>query len=305
VKNAIQLVSSLHDWTGLLLVFMVTTAGDIQELLGSSAPWLSSFFSSLKISQVIGVLGVTFFLPDIFRGPANVKTKKVSLVQFPRRVLAVFCVFGAFYQHTQKSFLPKYDKEYRQSHYGKLSISDALKYRQSIASRGETSRNSVIYPLTTKDRWFIEGRTVGENKNRRTVMIRAVNLSGESKLPTGCTSHVHCLRMYPDPRNVTFVGRPFPLETETERQGARVHLARIRSWGFNAIRYIVTWEAIEHTGPGEYDQDYLLHVQSTVRLCAEFGLAVIIDFHQDVWSRFTGGDGVSRNRLHCATWRKS
>src|SRR5690606_19321055 len=82
------------------------------------------------------------------------------------------------------------------------------------------------------------------------------------------------------------IGRPFPLEE------AREHLRRLRHWGFNTLRLLTTWEAVEHSGPGLYDRDYLDYFTEICRLAGDFGLYVFVDFHQDVWSRMTGGDGA-------------
>ncbi len=64
-----------------------------------------------------------------------------------------------------------------------------------------------------------------------------------------------------DHASVTFVGRPFPLEEAHE------HFCRLRRWGLtfstyickwfvfiyfssmNVVRFLVTWEAVEHAGP--------------------------------------------------------
>jgi hypothetical protein len=58
------------------------------------------------------------------------------------------------------------------------------------------------------------------------------------------------------------------------------------------IRFLVTWEAIEHDGPGEYDSSYLDYVHAVLSVAAQYGISVYIDPHQDVFSRFSGGDGA-------------
>lgn len=55
------------------------------------------------------------------------------------------------------------------------------------------------------------------------------------------------------------------------------------------MRLLTTWEAVEHAGPGEYDQEYLDYFTELCRLAGEFGLYVYVDFHQDAWSRMSGG----------------
>lgn len=70
-------------------------------------------------------------------------------------------------------------------------------------------------------------------------------------------------------------------------------LERLQSYGFTAVRLVVVWEALEPR-EGEYDRAYMQSIRHTVRLCAKYGIAVIIDPHQDSWSRWTGGDGAPR-----------
>jgi len=58
------------------------------------------------------------------------------------------------------------------------------------------------------------------------------------------------------------------------------------------VRLLTTWEAVEHAGPGIYDKAYLDYFASICAKAGEYGQYVFIDFHQDVWSRMSGGDGA-------------
>ncbi|TGK59352.1 glycosyl hydrolase family 35 [Leptospira wolffii] len=120
------------------------------------------------------------------------------------------------------------------------------------------------------------------------LQLRGVNLSGSSKLPfkPDGTTHFDQSLSFHDHRKVSFVGRPL------EEKEAGEHYDRLRKWGFNFLRFLVTWEAVEHLGPGKYDIAYLDYVERMVSLAEKKGFYVFIDPHQDVWSRFTGGDGA-------------
>lgn len=89
-----------------------------------------------------------------------------------------------------------------------------------------------------------------------------------------------------DHRHISFIGRPFSLEEADE------HFSRLNKWGLTFLRFLVTWEAIEHAGPGLYDEAYLDYLYTVVQKAAEYDIHLFIDPHQDVWSRFSGGDGA-------------
>ena len=119
----------------------------------------------------------------------------------------------------------------------------------------------------------------------REVMLRGVNLGGDSKVPFP-HGGTHIPSDFSDHRTVSFIGRPFPLAE------ADIHLRRLRHWGFNSLRLLTTWEAVEHAGPGCYDEAYLDYYTRICELAGAHGFYVLVDFHQDVFSRMTGGDGA-------------
>jgi len=112
------------------------------------------------------------------------------------------------------------------------------------------------------------------------------HLGGSSKVPAQPDGATHRGVDFQGWRDVSFVGRPLPLE-EADR-----HLERIASWGFSVLRLVTTWEAIEHAGPKVYDEAYLDYFSAVVRKARAHGLLVFVDPHHDVWSRWTGGDGA-------------
>jgi glycosyl hydrolase family 5/cellulase (glycosyl hydrolase family 5) len=120
----------------------------------------------------------------------------------------------------------------------------------------------------------------------RTLLLRGVNLGGSSKVPATPDGATYRRAGFFEHRELSFVGRPFPLDEADE------HFARLRSWGFTFVRFLVTWEAIEHVGPGIYDQEYLDYIYAIVKRAIDYGISMVIDPHQDVWSRFSGGDGA-------------
>lgn len=120
----------------------------------------------------------------------------------------------------------------------------------------------------------------------RHIILRGVNLGGDTKLPFLPDQRTHVVTDFADHRSVSFTGRPAPLDE------IDAHLERIAAWGFNALRLLTTWEAVEHEGPGLYDDAYLDYYAEVCRRAGEHGLYVLVDFHQDVWSRMSGGSGA-------------
>ncbi|KAF7295947.1 Glycoside hydrolase [Mycena kentingensis (nom. inval.)] len=162
-------------------------------------------------------------------------------------------------------------------HAGPSHPSTDQKYSPGSASTyaHDWSRAATGGPLRTHGRHFLDayGRVCG---------LRGVNLGGSCKTPTNDDNAT-----FPDGHeSVTFVGRPFPLEDAPE------HLARLRRWGMTFVRFLVTWEAIEHAGPGIYDREYLAYIRALIALFPEYGIACFVSIHQDVWSRYSGGSGA-------------
>lgn len=139
----------------------------------------------------------------------------------------------------------------------------------------------------------IEGRTFRDSENRE-VTLRGINVAGDTKFPTNPDLPSNNPDRFYEGDGLSFVGRPFSIDE------AHTHFARLKRWGYNLIRYIFTWEAIEHAGPGKYDEEWVKHTIDVLRLAKSYGFYIFIDPHQDVWSRFTGGSGAPMWTLYAA-----
>jgi len=131
----------------------------------------------------------------------------------------------------------------------------------------------------------VEGGFFLDDEGRR-LLLRGCNLGANSKLPITPDGSSRNPAGLNTGSAISFVGRPFPLDQADE------HFDRLSSWGFTFLRFVITWEALEHSGPGIYDEAYLAYVRKLLKKAEEYGFSVFMDPHQDVWSRWTGGDGA-------------
>jgi endoglycosylceramidase len=68
---------------------------------------------------------------------------------------------------------------------------------------------------------------------------------------------------------------------------------KIRDFGFDVVRLPINWSGVEPSR-GMYSKAYLDRVASVVDLCAARGILVLLDFHQDAFSKEIGQDGAPR-----------
>jgi hypothetical protein len=131
----------------------------------------------------------------------------------------------------------------------------------------------------------------GEGKQ---IVLRGINVAGDAKYPSEPDQPSHADAGFFDGDKVTFHKKPFP------KEDAHIHFSRLRRWGYNTIRYVFTWEAIEAAGPGLYDEEWIAHTIEVLRMAKEYGFYIFMDPHQDVWSRFSGGSGAPMWTLYAA-----
>ncbi|GAA6037743.1 hypothetical protein JCM8097_002319 [Rhodosporidiobolus ruineniae] len=165
---------------------------------------------------------------------------------------------------------------------------DALEaHISSSSSYSAGSSQSTAASLTGLVLSPTNGRYFTDQHGRR-ILLHGANVSGLNKLPSTPNSftHLDLGEKYYDGENISFVGRPWPIEESHD------HLTRLSQWGLTFIRLVVPWEALEHAGPGQYDEEYLDYLHQLVSLMPKYGIKAYIDAHQDVWSRHAGGSGA-------------
>lgn len=90
--------------------------------------------------------------------------------------------------------------------------------------------------------------------------------------------------------DVTFTDGRQPLETIPAFGSDDA--ASMRAMGFNALRLPINWSALEPTDGGGFDEAYLDKVAAAVQTAKDAGLRVLVDFHQDAYSKEIGEDGA-------------
>ncbi|CAD7063981.1 unnamed protein product [Tilletia caries] len=148
----------------------------------------------------------------------------------------------------------------------------------SGATRGGSASSS--FALGTRDIHFTDAYG-------RAVLLHGVNVSSSSKLPAPASSSEGQDRDQGKNKQITFVGRPFPLSE------ADIHLARLREWGYTTLRLLVTWEALQPSTPQETDASYIAYLHALLQThLPRHGIRAFVCAHQDVWSRACGGSGA-------------
>jgi endoglycosylceramidase len=66
----------------------------------------------------------------------------------------------------------------------------------------------------------------------------------------------------------------------------------MRDFGFDALRLPINWSGVEPTENGGFDASYLERLRGVVDIAASEDLLVLVDFHQDAYSKEIGEDGA-------------
>jgi len=116
----------------------------------------------------------------------------------------------------------------------------------------------------------------------RYLFFHGINVSGSTKVPASIDGKPFTIAdlKVPNAKGLTsYVGKPFAA-TDTDAE-----LKKLRDAGFNVIRLLVNWEGVEPTKKGQYDQAYLKSLRAIVQKANEYGIYVLMDMHQDMFSR--------------------
>ena len=68
-------------------------------------------------------------------------------------------------------------------------------------------------------------------------------------------------------------------------------LLNLKNWGMNVIRLHAAWEGLEPQ-KGVYNYSYVETLLQIVRKCDKFGIAVLLDAHQDLFAKQFCGEGL-------------
>lgn len=149
----------------------------------------------------------------------------------------------------------------------------------AAAACGEDPRECAgpVAPALASLRLQAQGSRLVDAAGRE-VLLRGVNAGGRAKLAP-FFAFAFAESGLPDQ-----AGAP-PFDA-----AAADYVDRVAAWGSNAVRLPFTWAAVEPTR-GAYDATFLDRLQRLAEAFGERGIRVIVDSHQDVFSRPYCGDG--------------
>lgn len=94
---------------------------------------------------------------------------------------------------------------------------------------------------------------------------------------------------------VNVVNKIFPFYPDTDAFNTNTSLCEqdllnLRGWGLNIIRLHVAWEGVQPTRDF-INETYILKLREIVRMCAKYNISVLLDSHQDLFSKKFCGEG--------------
>lgn len=223
----------------------------------------------------IASLAICILVTDILVNPSFLK----SSIYIYITIFLIGCFYVAFSWHYNTPARKEIEfisekEQLHQNYYEENTINEQFSF------------STTIERLVFADGYW-RLPTTNKNDDLLSTIIRFRGINLPAKTPNGpLHNSKNPTDFYESKRNVSFIDRPFPLRE------ANQHFSRLACYGMNLVRLTVTWEAVMHVGPGIIDYEYLSYLNKLVDIAAKYGIYVIIDPHQDVWSRFTGGDGA-------------
>lgn len=151
--------------------------------------------------------------------------------------------------------------------------------------------NSILLnarELAKKGSWFIidnSSNDKSQNKDGRYVLFRGVNFASRSKLPP-------YIPLTPlDKKTISLS------ELKKEIESSTVHLDLLKESGFNIVRLLVSWKALEPEPNNDLENlmpqgiEYLSLLKEIIKELYSRGIMILLDFHQDIAHEILGGDG--------------
>jgi len=161
--------------------------------------------------------------------------------------------------------------------YSKQNSSDISLEKPSVMMDQESSAKGVK-AIWKSGSWF-------RDEHGRYILFRGVNFAGRSKLPPYL------------PISPLEIKDLSGLDLKKEIQLAKPELDLLKKLGFNIVRLLISWKALEPRPNPNLNEllsegkDYLLHIKQIVDELYSRNIYVILDFHQDIANEAYGGDG--------------